>query len=160
MSQFNLKDESNSKEFYESRYLDGYMDDWPTEKKLRITEIIKSLNLPETGEALDFGCGNGVFSEVLKKSLPSWKIYGCDISETAILNAAKKLPNCTFFINNDQKYISKKFDFVFTHHVLEHVFDIKKSAEQINQRLKEKSSMLHIFPCGNPGSYEFKLCNL
>ncbi len=160
MTQLNLNNEKDSKEFYEVRYSDNYMEEWPIEKKLRIIEIIKCLNLPSHGDALDFGCGNGVFSDVLKKALPHWHIYGCDISETAIKNAAKRFPECTFFTNDDEKHKSKKFDFVFTHHVLEHVFDIKELAKQINGLLKDSSSMLHIFPCGNPDSYEYRLCAL
>ncbi|MFA6518490.1 MAG: class I SAM-dependent methyltransferase [Candidatus Shapirobacteria bacterium] len=160
MKQLNLNNEKDSKEFYESRYSKNYMDDWPIEEKLRIIEIIKLLNFPEKGQALDFGCGQGIFSDVLKHVLPNWTICGCDISETAIQIASKRFPKCKFFTNNDQKYALKKFDFVFTHHVLEHVFNIKDLVNQINGRLKEKSSMLHIFPCGNPDSYEYKLCAL
>ena len=57
-------------EFYDNWYASGYMDEWPADKKERIFEIITALNLPETGEALDYGCGNGVFTEVIKKALP------------------------------------------------------------------------------------------
>ncbi|KJR40671.1 hypothetical protein MCHI_003426 [Candidatus Magnetoovum chiemensis] len=28
------------------------------------------------------------------------------------------------------------------------------------QKLKDESSMLHVFPCGNVGSFEYKLCSL
>ena len=61
-------------------------------------------------------------------------------------------------MNNHENFRTMDFDFIFSHHVLEHVFDIKEVAAQINQRAKNSSAMLHIFPCGNPGSYEYKLC--
>ncbi|KJR40670.1 Methyltransferase type 12 domain protein [Candidatus Magnetoovum chiemensis] len=41
------------------------------------------------GNGLDFGCGNGVFTKVLKTALPGWNIYGCDLSDVAIENAKK-----------------------------------------------------------------------
>lgn len=160
MNTKNLYSAKDSKEFYEDRYSKGYMEEWCIEKKQRIIEVIKSLDLSEYGEALDFGCGNGVLTDVIKDALPWWDVYGCDISDIAIQNASKRFPMCRFFTNNDQKYADNKFDFIFSHHVLEHVFDVKDIVNQIHERAKKNSSMLHIFPCGNPGSFEYKLCNL
>lgn len=160
MGQINLTKKEDSKRFYETRYLNNYMFDWPIQKKNKIIEVIKSLELPINGEALDFGCGNGVFSQLLKEILPDWNVYGCDISEVAVNNAMKRFPNCIFFSVDDDILLTKKFDFVFTHHVLEHVFDIKVLAEQMNNRLNESSSMLHILPCGNINSFEYRICSL
>lgn len=148
------------KDFYENRYAKGYMEEWSEDKKTRIYDVIKSLNLPDTGDALDFGCGNGIFTSVLKKALPGWNVFGCDISEIAIKNTTRRVSNCKFFVNSDKECSNKKFDFIFTHHVLEHVFDIKTAAQQITEWANNNSSMLHILPCGNSGSFEYRLCNL
>ncbi|MBI5233651.1 MAG: class I SAM-dependent methyltransferase [Deltaproteobacteria bacterium] len=157
-----LYTENGSKDFYENRYLRGYMEDgdWPKEHKRRIYELIRGLGLPAKGEALDFGCGNGVFTIVLKSDLPGWGVFGCDISETAVKNASKNIVDCTFFTNNDPAFRDKRFDFVFSHHVLEHVFDIKAVVFEIGSMSARYASMLHIFPCGNPGSFEYQLCGL
>ena len=99
MQDYNTKELSDSRisaEFYEERYQEGYMEDWPEEKKSLVSEFIKQLIPGNAGTALDFGCGNGVFSEVLKKVLPGWEIWGCDISESALTNARKRCPNCKF----------------------------------------------------------------
>ena len=53
-----------------------------------------------------------------------------------------------------------KFDFLFSHHVLEHVFDIKKTINEINAYLKRTSFILYIFPCGNEDSFEYKVCKM
>lgn len=156
----NLHDERESNEFYEVRYSEGYMEDWPIEKRKRVLEFIKNLNLPDQGEALDFGCGNGIFTDLLKEALPKWIICGCDISEIAIQNASKRFPRCNFFRNNDIQNTHNKFDFIFSHHVLEHVFDIEYVANQINECTKKGASMLHILPCGNRGSFEYNLCEM
>ena len=71
----NLNALETSKDFYENRYKKGYMEKWPEDKKDRVYGVIRSLNLPHEGEGLDFGCGNGVFTEMLKKALPNWNIY-------------------------------------------------------------------------------------
>jgi SAM-dependent methyltransferase len=143
--------------FYEQRYAAGYMDEWDRVKKQRVEEIIAGLNLPATGEALDFGCGTGVFTEVIKKALPGWQVYGTDISAAAIDRAKERHKDCNFFVLNDYNDKPEKFDFLFTHHVLEHVYDINKITEEMVNFMKPFSSCLHILPCGNSGSFEHKL---
>lgn len=147
-------------DFYENRYEKGYMDEWPTEKKQRVFEILRSLPLPETGEALDYGCGNGVFTDLLRQALPNWKIYGSDISQNAVKNAKIRFPECTFFVSDNDQKSEMKFDFLFSHHVLEHVFDIEKAISEINDYLNPRASILHILPCGNENSFEYNLCKL
>lgn len=160
MNNIDLKDKYISQCFYDNRYAKGYMNEWPTVKKKRIFDVIQNLNLPKNGNCLDFGCGNGVITEILSNALPLWNVYGCDLSKNAIRNASKRFPRLRFFLNDDEIFINKKFDFIFSHHVLEHVYDIKDVSKQINERAKKSASMLHIAPCGNPLSYEYKLCKL
>lgn len=157
---FDSTNENDVIRFYDNWYSKGYMDEWPAEKKQRIFELIKNLNLPSTGEILDFGCGNGEFTGVLKKALPKWDIYGADISSVAINNAKKRHPDCIFLLLSDLQPLNKTFDFLFSHHVLEHVNDIQKTWHEINQYLKNQAHCLHILPCGNPGSFEHKICAL
>lgn len=156
----NLNDESDTIKFYDDRYYKGYMEEWPIEKKQRVLEVIKSLNLPETGNALDFGCGNGVFTSVIKQALPKWNVYGVDISSIAVDNAKKRYPNCLFFLPSNVSFSDKRFDFLFTHHVLEHVHDVSEAWHEINSYGKAKASILHILPCGNKGSFEYNVCLL
>lgn len=157
-----LYDRHTSVAFYEERYTQGYMHDWPTEKKQRILEVLSSLDLPTRGEALDFGCGNGVLTDVIRQALPpEWKVYGTDISAVAIENAKKRYPTCTFFVANDKHFSDKRFDFLFTHHVLEHVFNLHQTLSEVSSYLKAAASaMLHILPCGNEGSFEHNVCLL
>lgn len=159
-----MKNELYQKEiaidFYENRYEKGYMDEWPVEKKQRVFEILRSLPLPETGEALDYGCGNGVFTDLLRQALPKWKIYGSDISQNAVNNAKIRFPECTFFVSDNDLMSDLKFDFLFSHHVLEHVFDIEKAMSEINEYMKPISNIMHILPCGNENSFEYNLCQL
>jgi len=147
-------------EFYDERYEEGYMEEWDDAKKRKVGEIIKTLNLPETGNALDYGCGNGVFTNIIKKCLPKWKVFGVEISAIAVKNASKKFPTCTFFVSDEAASFKQNFDFLFSHHVFEHVQDITETITQINSYLAPISKQLHILPCGNPGSYEYDICLL
>ena len=157
---FNLYDSKSSLKFYEERYSGDYMRDWPESKKKKVTQIIKEINLPAYGEALDFGCGNGVFTEVIRTCLPNWKVYGTDISSNAINNAKRRFPDCIFFDNSEKNYKKKSFDFIFTNHVIEHVFDLSEVLNEMNTYMKLNSYMLHFLPCGNPNSYEYNMCIL
>lgn len=59
------------------------MDEWPIDKKQRVFEVIRTLQLPEGGIALDFGCAlvfllmfyhkhsqNGRFMVVISARMP------------------------------------------------------------------------------------------
>jgi SAM-dependent methyltransferase len=154
------------KTLYNDRYSNGgiaYMDEWKSDEKDRIKEIIKNIKFSKKGRALDFGCGNGVFVKVLAEALPEWIIVGCDASEVAIQNAKQRYPQYTFFVSAsgemDVSFINS-FDLVFSHHVLEHVGNIVKTAEEINEYLKPRADMIHVLPCGNKGSLEWNICQL
>jgi SAM-dependent methyltransferase len=142
--------------FYDDRYCAGYMEEWPSYKKRRVLDLVKALGLPRVGRALDFGCGNGVFTEVLRHALPGWSVAGCDVSAVAVENARKRYPQCEFFVSTDGG--SRTYDLVFSHHVLEHVDDIEATVRLLGSYAGPAAAMLHILPCGNAGSLEHGLC--
>ncbi|HYK89712.1 MAG TPA: class I SAM-dependent methyltransferase [Acidobacteriota bacterium] len=156
-----LHDRRASIDFYQERYAHGYMDEWPAEKKQRIFQIIRSIEVPDYGESIDFGCGNGVFTDVVRQALPpKWRVYGVDISSTAVRNAARRYPECTFFVSGARELTGRRFDFLFTHHVLEHVFNLGQVLTEIDEILKENATVVHVLPCGNEGSFEHQICRL
>ncbi|MGB5056196.1 MAG: class I SAM-dependent methyltransferase [Nitrospirales bacterium] len=156
-----LSDKYAAVDFYQGRYARGYMEQWPIEKEQKIIQVIRNLELPEVGEALDFGCGNGVGTEIIRQALPSgWKVYGTDISDIAIKNAKERYPGCIFFVEGDRGFTDKRFDFLFTNHVLEHVYNLPHVLGEINDYLKDESTTLQILPCGNKCSFEHNICCL
>ena len=155
MQDTSFTSEEESLLFYEDRYNKGYMEEWDPEKKRRVIQLIRELNLPEKGKALDFGCGNGVLTQVLKSALPEWEVYGCDVSEIAVKNASKNLPKLKFFFHDGNPELSQYFDFIFTHHVFEHVYDVEKSWKELSFYGNESSTIIHILPCGNKNSFEY-----
>jgi SAM-dependent methyltransferase len=156
-----LRNQEFANRFYEDRYAQGYMDEWPLAKKKRIFEVVRGLDLPGHGQALDFGCGNGVFTEVLRQALPpGWRVCGLDLSANAIAHAKKRYPLCQFYLPGNHEFAAEKFDFLFSHHVLEHVSDLDAALSQICLLAKEQAAILHVLPCGNHGSFEYNLCAL
>jgi SAM-dependent methyltransferase len=146
-------------EFYDERYKAGYMQDWPPAKIDRVRRLISEFGLPAQGRALDFGCGAGLFTRALADALPGWTIVGADISPTALEHARRHEQRATFCLLSDLRG-AEPFDFVFSHHVLEHVPDIEATADEVVSVARRGASMLHIMPCGDPGSFEFRVCNL
>lgn len=144
--------------FYDHRYRKGYMAEWPQEKLARVGKLLRELELPSQGRALDFGCGAGVFTAILKSALPNWEIHGTDISTEALGAAQLKLPDCHFHRLSDCAKLYGTFDLVFSHHVLEHVSNLSETAEFIREVLKPRAAMFHILPCGDSGSLEHYVC--
>jgi SAM-dependent methyltransferase len=156
-----LYDADLAVEYYEERYAKGYMDEWPVATKQRVHDLVRSLGLPPTGRALDFGCGNGVFTDVLRQALgPGWNITGSEISSVALESARRRFPQCRFLRGDDPALGRERFDFFFTHHVLEHVHDLGTVLGQLDALMAPDAVGLHILPCGNAGSYQHGLAML
>lgn len=154
-----LKNRKESAEFYEYRYTHGYMGHWSIFEKQRLISLIKELNLGPTGKALDFGCGRGIFTAVFQEALPSWEIYGCDISPEAINFANKNNSDIRFFVLGDKAFSGDKFDFIHSHHVLEHTFDEKVTAAEMCAFASVNCTMIHSLPCNHEGSLEYKIAS-
>lgn len=155
-----LYDRDTARAFYDARYGSGYMDAWPGWKCRRVFAQIRELGLPSRGTALDFGCGNGVFSEILRQALPGWRVCGTDPSPTAIKHARRRVPGCEFFSLGEARDWRGRFDFVFSHHVLEHVPDLEDAISEAAAFLRSQGAMFHVLPCGNEGSLEHRICSL
>ncbi len=164
----NLTSDDDTAQFYDDRYSSGYMESWPDWKLNRVRALVRELPLPKTGRALDFGCGNGLFTRVLAEALPGWQVCGVDISATAIEQAraggelAGGVPGsrAQFFVAGFDTTPPGGFDLVFTHHVLEHVLELDAALDLIDSYLAPAASVLHILPCGNAGSFEYGVCQL
>jgi SAM-dependent methyltransferase len=145
---------------YDARYTRGYMDGWSAERKQRIFDLVRGLDLPEVGTALDFGCGNGLLTDVIRRALPpAWQVWGTDISGVAVNNARAWFPQCRFF-TAAEGHAGRRFDLVFTHHVLEHVEDLGGTLAELDAMTAERATIVHILPCGNEGSLEHTICRL
>ena len=80
---------------------------------------------------LEVGCGAGYYPIKLKELFRDMEYTGIDISETAIKACKSKSTFdfiCTDFL---KKGINKKFDLVFSHALIDHVYDVDLFIEKI-----------------------------
>ena len=85
---------------------------------------------------LEVGCGSGYYPRNLKELFTNMEYTGTDISETAIKFCKSKSPFnfiCTDFLKNN---LNKKFDLVFSHALIDHVYDVDLFIEKIVQSSK------------------------
>lgn len=85
---------------------------------------LKKAGLKKNSSVLEIGCGLGMLTSFIGKSLSSGKIKGVDISPESIQYATKKYGkhNITFEVNNMSDFKSgEKFDFIVFPDVLEHI---------------------------------------
>jgi 2-polyprenyl-3-methyl-5-hydroxy-6-metoxy-1,4-benzoquinol methylase len=100
-------------------------------KKIIEKEKIKAM--------IDLGCGDGEIIQAVKKEFPLVKITGVDISPRRINGLKKKFPQENFYIKDIcNTELKKKFDFVHSSQVIEHVEDDNKMVKEIKRILSDK----------------------
>ena len=90
---------------------------------------------------LEIGCGAGYYPINLKDLFIDKEYVGIDISETAIEFCKSRSPFnfiCTDFL---KKNIDRKFDLIFSHALIDHVYDIDLFIEKI---IKSSNSFVYV----------------
>ena len=132
-------------------------------RDVRLQRLIESLPIIK-GKMLDIGCGGGTITNCLAYKYPKMKLYGCDISKTAIRLARKSQPaRAIFFVISDDKfpYKSNYFDACICFDVLEHVPDPEKFIAETKRVLKRGGVIFFAVPCeGQPWSLTWILQKL
>ena len=98
-------------------------------------QYLKTRNNLET--VLEVGCGTGVYPIKLKELFANIRYTGTDISETAI-KQCKKNSSFEFLVGDFIKLnISKKFDLVYSHAVVDHVYNMDEFIAKIVNATKK-----------------------
>jgi SAM-dependent methyltransferase len=155
-----LPSAASAQAFYEARYAHGYMDRWEQARSARLCSVLDGVQLPPRPRILDYGCGSGALTALLAERWPDAEVVGADISATAVASARQRREGIRFH-TLDARFVREHagaFDLVFSHHVLEHVFDLDAATGELAALVAPGGRMLHALPCGNAGSLAHWLC--
>lgn len=98
-------------------------------------EYLKSKN--DVKNVLEIGCGTGIYPLKNKKLFENMNYTGIDISSTAIEHC-KNNSNFKFICGDFIKMgLNKKFDLVYTHAVIDHVYDVNEFVSKIVDATKK-----------------------
>jgi SAM-dependent methyltransferase len=158
----NLSAVMTASEYYNERHSRGWMETWPIERRKRVVDAILSNGLRPGDRVLEFGCGPGVYAHALHLAMPELEVHGCDISEVGVEAGRAERPGVTFHHLSSEAADPPlgTYDLVYSHHVLEHVEDLDAALCRISSLVRPGGMSIHIIPCGNRGSLEWRIAQL
>ncbi len=128
-----------------NNYKRTFQDDY------RLKRMAEALKLKK-GKLLDIGCGGGIITESLPYYYRGVKVFGCDISKTAIAYAKKfGSGKATYDVLKGKKfpYKDSTFDACICLDVMEHVPDVNFFLKEIRRILKQNGKFFLLVPCEN-----------
>jgi SAM-dependent methyltransferase len=113
----------------------------PRSRRL-VDAMLQCVSLPQTGRALDIGCGNGGFLRALSAARPGWTLVGTELDgrhrEDVLAIAGVE----TLVAAADPAEVEGRFDLVSLVHVLEHIVDPAGFLSRVADRLADDGVLL------------------
>jgi len=85
-----------------------------------IEQFLNIIDLPNQGDLLDVGCGNGALLKSFSKFKPNWKLSGSELNDK-YFKEILKIDNVKNVYSCPVDDINRKFDIVTMLHLLEHI---------------------------------------
>ncbi len=151
---------ADQRSYYDARYRVGYMQGFGDfYEACRVRTIVATLNKIDIQprKAIDFGCGEARYLDVLKARFPTAELYGADVSPVALDIARRERPYGNYLpvVDDGIDVPDATFDLVLSIEVLEHVADVRRSIREISRVLAPGGLLLVTTPCANRWSIEW-----
>ena len=118
-----MKSKKDISQFYDE-YVDNQKKMAYNERHICLYKKLKQLGLNHNSSILEIGCGIGVISSLIAKTVTSGKIISLDISPKSIADAkGLGIKNAEFIVSDAAAFSFEKtkFDFITLFDVLEHI---------------------------------------
>jgi SAM-dependent methyltransferase len=152
------------KSFYDARYAAGYMksldyDVFESCRAYTLRRVLTSLRAKGFAptSALDYGCGEGRYLDMIESIFPKIALSGCDISDVGLAIAKTKHPKTEFRSMRSEavEFPGAAFDLIISIEVLEHVQDVHLALREIARMLRYGGLAVITTPCANRYSVEW-----
>ena len=113
-------------------YWEARIRERPIRRVLDRFKVVEKL-LPDDASVLDIGCGDGAFLDHLRRTNPSRKVMGIDISKTAVESLktrginSKQIDPCRSLASQ----LDDKWDYIVLMEVVEHIVDAEDLMRQV-----------------------------
>ncbi len=101
----------------------------------------QSVQVPETGRLLDYGCGKGPAARAAATEFPGWTIDGYDLDRRAE-NDLRQIPGFGELYTGDTSAIPGAYDLIVMMHALEHIPDGSRTLQALGALLKPGGHIL------------------
>lgn len=122
-------------------------------------EILNLIKLPETGNILDIGCGNGFFLKKIADKVQdksNYKFFGADYAESGLKVARKLLPQGNFYQCEAAKIplAEKSMHLIVMMETLEHLKDWRGALDEAWRLLAPQGTLWVTIPDGTIDKWE------
>ncbi|MDD3225360.1 MAG: class I SAM-dependent methyltransferase [Clostridium sp.] len=139
-------------------------DKWDTERRIErskiiANEIIKSIEIKENYNALEFGCGTGLVSFNLIDKFKHITLIDTSEGMIKVLNSKienYKVKNMTALqvdINDNLEIRKKKYDVIYTSMALHHIIDVKTTLKNLYEMLAYTGNLCVVELLEDDGSF-------
>ncbi len=149
-------------EYYDRRYDRGYQEGLRGYEYARWSALRAVIPRAMAGRrpavVLDYGCGSGLFTPLLRALYPTAEIWGCDISPRALELFAARHPGLASRLEmvdgHRARLADESVDLCLSVEVMEHVLDLGAYLGDVARLLRPGGIFVWTTPCANALSLE------